>query len=241
MSRAAGGDLAARLARIDWTVVATALKSDGYALVPRLLRPAECATLIGLYADDRRFRSRVDMEPRRFGVGDYKYFARPLPPLVRRLQAALYPPLARIANGWMEELGAPRRFPPALPGLRALCRRHDQTKPTPLLLHYEAGGYNRLHQDLYGTVAFPIQATIALGRRGPDYRGGEFLLVEQRPRMQSRGAAIALEQGTMILFPVRERPVRGARGVHRAVMRHGVSTVTAGTRYTLGVIFHDAR
>ncbi|MGH9750966.1 MAG: 2OG-Fe(II) oxygenase [Candidatus Polarisedimenticolia bacterium] len=241
MSRAATGDLERRLAGIDWTAVAAALDRDGCALVPALLRPAECAAIAGLYAEDHRFRGRVDMEPRRLGVGDYKYFARPLPPLVRRLQAALYPPLARIANGWMEALRAPRRFPPALAGLRALCRRHGQTRPTPLLLHYEAGGYNRLHQDLYGAVAFPIQATIALARPGADYHGGEFLLVEQRARMQSRGSAIALDRGTMILFPARERPVRGARGVQRAIMRHGVSTVTAGTRYTLGLIFHDAR
>jgi hypothetical protein len=181
------------------------------------------------------------MAQHRFGEGDYKYFADPLPSLVGRLRRLLYPPLAKIADRWFAALHASERFPGTLAGLRKLCRRHGQTKPTPLMLHYDRGGYNRLHQDLYGAVAFPIQATIALGRPGADYTGGEFLLVEQRARMQSRGFAVPLAQGTMILFPTRERPVRGARGFQRAVMRHGVSTVTSGERHTLGIIFHDAR
>lgn len=230
-----------RIERIDWEAVEAGLRGPGYAVTPPVLSASECSGLVRLYGDDRLFRSRVDMEPRRFGVGDYKYFADPLPPPVRSLRARLYPPLARIANRLTSDLGSDVRFPVSLARLRLLCRRHGQRRPTPLLLHYEAGGYNRLHQDLYGAVAFPLQVTIALSRRGQDYTGGEFLLVEQRPRMQSRGEAIALDRGRMIVFPVRERPVGGPRGVSRAVMRHGVATVRSGSRYTLGVIFHDAR
>jgi hypothetical protein len=177
----------------------------------------------------------------RFGVGDYKYFAEPLPPVVAALREHAYPPLAGTANRWMAALGARERFPDDLAALRRLCARHGQTKPTPLLLHYEAGGYNCLHRDLYGDVAFPLQLTVFLSRRGEDYTGGEFLLLEQRPRAQSRGEAIAPEQGEMVIFTTRDRPVKGARRYFRAAMRHGVSTVASGTRYTLGVIFHDAK
>jgi hypothetical protein len=180
------------------------------------------------------------MARHRFGAGDYRYFAEPLPPLVRDLRVHAYPPLAAVANRWAAWLGEPARYPDTLDGLRALCARHGQTKPTPLLLHYEAGGYNRLHQDLYGEVAFPLQLTVFLSRRGADYEGGDFLLVEQRPRAQSRGEAIATEQGEIVVFTTRHRPAAGARGHRRVTMRHGVSTVTRGTRYTLGVIFHDA-
>jgi hypothetical protein len=230
-----------RLERIDWDAIERGLFRDGHAVTPPVLAPAECGTLIRMYADDRRFRSRVDMEPRRFGRGDYKYFAHPLPPLVRTLRTRLYPPLARIANRMAEALGSDTRYPATLAALRALCRRHGQNRPTPLILHYDAGGYNRLHQDLYGAVAFPLQATILLSRPRRDFTGGDFLLVEERPRMQSRGEAIALERGAMIVFPVRERPVPGPRGFARAAVRHGVSTVLTGSRLTLGVIFHDAR
>jgi hypothetical protein len=181
------------------------------------------------------------MERFRFGAGDYQYFAAPLPPLVEDLRVHAYPPLAAIANRWEEALGSRARHPPALAGLLAVCRQHGQTKPTPLLLHYEAGGYNCLHQDLYGDVVFPLQLTCFLSRRGVDYDGGEFLLVEQRPRAQSRGEAIATEQGEIVVFATRHRPLRGARGWSRAALRHGVSTVRRGTRYTLGIIFHDAR
>jgi hypothetical protein len=205
-----------------------------------VLTPEECGGLVALYRDESRFRSRVDMARHRFGIGEYRYFAHPLPPLVDALRTHAYPRLAVIANRWMEALGAPERYPPDLEGLLALCRRHGQTRPTPLLLHYEAGGYNCLHQDLYGEVAFPLQITGFLGRRGLDYTGGEFLLVEQRPRVQSRGEVIDPEQGELLVFPTRYRPVAGARGHYRATVRHGVSRVRSGTRYTLGVIFHDA-
>jgi hypothetical protein len=232
--------VAARIAGLDWEVLERSLSEQGWAKTPALLTPAECAALVALYPDDARFRSRVDMARFRFGVGDYKYFAAPLPPLVAELRRHFYPRLAPVANRWEQSLGARQRYPLDLDGLLALCHRAGQTKPTPLLLHYEAGGYNCLHQDLYGEIAFPLQVTIFLSRRGPDYEGGEFLLVEQRPRAQSRGEVIVTEQGEAVIFTTRHRPVAGARGWYRATMRHGVSRVTRGARYTLGIIFHDA-
>jgi hypothetical protein len=233
--------LIARVDTLDWSALEEALGQWGYATTPVLLTPDECRALIALYSDDSRFRSRIDMERYRFGVGDYKYFAEPLPTLVAELRERCYPPLAAVANRWEAALGSRRRYPPDLPGLLLLCRRAGQTKPTPLLLHYETGGYNCLHQDLYGEVAFPLQLTVFLSRRGVDHEGGEFLLVEQRPRAQSRGEVIALEQGAAVIFTTRWRPVAGARGYYRATMRHGVSRVTRGSRYTLGIIFHNAR
>jgi hypothetical protein len=180
------------------------------------------------------------MERHRFGEGEYKYFDYPLPPLVTELRRAFHPGLAAIANAWQEKLGSAERFPSSHPEFIARCVAAGQERPTPLLLHYRSGGYNRLHQDLYGAVAFPLQLTCLLSRPVEDFEGGEFLLTEQRPRMQSRGEAIALERGEGILFPTRERPIEGARGVHRAVVRHGVSRIRAGERTTLGIIFHDA-
>lgn len=233
-------DIQARLARLDWDEIERWLWERGYAKAGPLLTPAECAELITLYGDESRFRSRIDMARYRFGVGEYRYFARPLPPLVEALRVHAYPPLAAIANRWEAMLGSATRHPPDLESLLARCRRHGQAKPTPLLLHYEAGGYNCLHQDVYGEIVFPLQLTAFLSRRGVDYRGGDFLLVEQRPRAQSRGEAIATEQGEIVVFPTRDRPVAGARGHYRAAVRHGVSRILAGSRYTLGVIFHDA-
>jgi hypothetical protein len=232
--------IAGRLAGLDWAALERSLWEWGLAKTPPLLTPAECGALVALYADDARFRSRIDMARYRFGVGDYKYFAAPLPPLVAELRRHFYPSLAAVANRWEQALGARRRYPPDLDGLLALCRRAGQTKPTPLLLHYEVGGYNCLHQDLYGEVAFPLQVTVFLSRRGFDYEGGEFLLVEQRPRAQSRAEVVSTEQGEAVVFTTRHRPVAGARGWFRATMRHGVSRVTRGSRYTLGIIFHDA-
>ena len=256
------GDMKTRLARLDWQGIERSLWQWGYAKTPPVLSPSECAELIGLYADEHRFRSTIDMARYKFGVGEYRYFTAPLPPLVEALRRHAYPPLAAIANRWEAALSssvtrlasdggapAPRRpaartsvvHPASLDGLLALCRRRGQTKPTPLLLHYETGGYNCLHQDLYGDVVFPLQLTCFLSRRGGDYTGGDFLLVEQRPRAQSRGEAIATEQGEIVIFATRYRPVEGARGVYRSAMRHGVSRVTSGSRYALGVIFHDAK
>jgi hypothetical protein len=234
-------EIAARLADLDWTTVERSLGEWGYARTPPLLTPDECAGLVAMYADETRFRSRIDMARYRFGVGEYKYFDAPLPPLVQDLRTHAYPPLAAIANQFEVALDTATRHPADLAGLQASCRRRGQTKPTPLLLHYEAGGYNCLHQDIYGDVVFPLQLTCFLSRPGIDYEGGDFLLVEQRPRAQSRGEAIAPEQGEILIFPTRHRPVQGARGWYRAAMRHGVSRVLRGTRDTLGVIFHDAK
>ena len=230
-----------RLEHLDWSAIEQSLWKRGYAKTPPVLTPDECAELISLYADEARFRSRVDMARHRFGVGEYKYFADPLPPLVQALRTHAYPPLAAIANRWMKALRSPERFPAALSGLLTHCRKHGQTKPTPLLLYYEAEGYNCLHQDLYGEVVFPLQLACFLSRRNHDYTGGEFLLVEQRPRAQSSGEALTPEQGEIIIFTTRYRPAVGVRGYYRAQMRHGVSRITSGARYTLGVIFHNAR
>ena len=233
--------IATRLAGLDWEAIERSLGDQGFAKTPPLLTPGECEELVAIYHDESRFRSRVDMARYRFGEGDYQYLAHPLPPVVESLREQAYPRLARLANAWEETLGSATRYPPDLAGLLGVCRRHGQTKPTPLLLHYEAGGYNCLHQDLYGDIAFPLQITAFLSRRGVDYEGGDFLLVEQRPRAQSRGEAIHTERGELVIFPTRHRPVRGARGWYRTTMRHGVSTITRGTRYTLGIIFHDAK
>jgi uncharacterized protein len=230
-----------RLASLDWQTIERSLWEYGYAKTPPVLTPDECAELIALYPDKSKFRSRIDMARYRFGVGEYKYFADPLPPPVQDLRTYAYPPLAAIANRWMQALKIAERYPTKLPGLLARCREQGQTKPTPLLLSYEAGGYNCLHQDLYGEVVFPLQLACFLSQRGQDYTGGEFLLLEQRPRAQSRGEAITPEQGEIIIFTTRYRPATGTRGYYRAQMRHGVSRVISGSRYTLGVIFHNAK
>jgi hypothetical protein len=233
--------IADRLAALDWSAMERSLWEHGYAKTPPLLTPDECAQLIALYPDDARFRSRIDMRHYRFGVGEYKYFAAPLPRVVEELRVNAYPPLAAIANQWEVALDTAVLHPTDLRGLLARCHKKGQTKPTPLLLHYETGGYNCLHQDLYGDVVFPLQLTCFLSRRGVDYEGGDFLLVEQRPRAQSKGEAIHTDQGEILVFTTRYRPVEGARGYFRATMRHGVSRLTRGERYTLGVIFHDAK
>ena len=241
---AAGGvspAIETRLARLDWAAIGDALDTWGYARTPALLTPAECDALRALYAEDERFRSRVDMARYRFGVGEYKYLAEPLPGLVEALRTHAYAPLAAVANRWEAALGTRVRHPADLAGLRALCARRGQTKPTPLLLRYLPGGYNCLHQDVYGDVVFPLQLTVLLSEPGKDFEGGEFMLVEQRPRAQSRGSVVPLAQGEAVIFTTRHRPVAGARGHYRATVRHGVSRLLSGERYTLGVIFHDAR
>jgi hypothetical protein len=233
-------DIENRVQMLDWKAMERALWNVGYAKTPPVLTPHECAELIALYTDQTRFRRRVDMARHRFGIGDYQYFAEPLPPLVQRLRLSTYPPLAAVANRWMEALRQPQRYPADLPRFLAVCQEHGQTKPTPLLLRYEAGGYNCLHQDLYGEIAFPLQLTCFLSQPDRDYTGGEFLLVEQRPRAQSRGEAVVTEQGEIIIFATRDRPVVGSRGYYRLHMRHGVSRVRSGQRYALGIIFHNA-
>ena len=209
--------------------------------MPGVLGAAECRTVAAFWKKDELFRKHIVMERLRFGVGDYKYFAAPLPPLVERLRRDLYAGLAPIANRWAERLGEKERYPASLAEFLAHCHARGQTRPTPLVLRYEKGGLNRLHQDLYGDVAFPLQATIFLDRPGEDYEGGEFLLVESPPRAQSIGQAIRPERGEMVLFPNATRPIRGTRGDYRTRVRHGVSRVLSGRRFTLGIIFHDAR
>jgi hypothetical protein len=235
------GSIRERLNRLPWTGIEASLQEFGYARLGRVLSSEECLPLCRLYGEDRRFRSTIDMARHRFGVGEYRYFASPLPRIVRELRVHAYPRLAPVANEWSEALRERRRFPATLAGFLSLCHGRGQTKPTPLLLHYEAGGYNCLHRDLYGEIAFPMQLAVFLSRPGVDYEGGAFLLVEQRPRQQSRGEALLPEQGEAVVFTTAERPVAGSRGYFRAGMRHGVARVTRGERFTLGIIFHDAR
>jgi hypothetical protein len=234
-------DVRNRVARLDWSRIEQDIGQWGYAKTPALLTPVECDELARLYADDARFRSRIDMARYRFGKGEYKYFANPLPEVVSDVRRHAYPRLAAIVNRWFEESGKPDRYPSDLDSLLGICHKKGQTRPTPLLLYYEAGCYNCLHQDLYGEVAFPLQMTCVLSRRGIDYTGGELLLVEQRPRAQSSGQVVTLDQGDAVIFPNSYRPVRGARGFYRVNMRHGVSRLLSGFRYSLGIIFHDAK
>jgi uncharacterized protein len=230
----------ARVDALDWPALEDALWERGYAHAASFLAADECGALAASY-ETAAFRSRVEMGRHRFGEGEYKYFADPLPELVAALRNRLYPPLARVANAWAEALGDDERFPPSHEELRARCRAAGQTRPTPLLLRYGRGGYNCLHQDLYGDLAFPLQAMFPLGRPGVDYTGGELVLVEQRPRAQSAAEVLSPGQGDLVVFTTRVRPARGRHGYHRVQMRHGVSRVRTGARTALGVIFHDAR
>jgi hypothetical protein len=233
------GSISERIAQLDWDVLHDRLDGRGFARTPRLLTPTECAELTALY-ETGHFRKRVDMGRHQYGEGEYKYFDAPLPAAVSELRTDLYARLAPLANRWADSLRLGQSYPADLDGFLALCHEHGQVKPTPLLLRYEAGGYNCLHQDLYGAIAFPFQVVIVLSRLGQDFDGGEFLLVEQRPRAQSRGEAIALDQGEALFFTNRWRPAAGSRGFHRVGVRHGVSTLERGRRLSLGIIFHDA-
>jgi hypothetical protein len=233
--------IAERLGALDWDRIEVDLGCRGVAEAPPLLTPEECREIASLYEDEGRFRARVDMARHRFGVGEYKYFRDPLPEIVERLREDAYPHLAAVANRWNGALGLDERFPATLAEFLSHCAAHGQTRPTPLLLRYEAGGYNCLHQDLYGDVVFPIQLLGFLDAPGVDYGGGEFLVVEQRPRAQSAAEVVRGAQGGLVFFTTRTRPAKGTRGYHRINVRHGVSRVRWGTRRTLGVIFHDAR
>jgi len=235
------GAPAARIAALDWEAIASSLDAYGCAVIGPLLDPKACAALAAHYDDDGRFRSRIVMGRHGFGRGEYKYFAYPLPDEVAALRTALYPRLAAIANHWNQAMGVELRYPAAHADYLARCHAAGQTKPTPLLLRYGAGDYNCLHQDLYGEHVFPLQATLLLSRPGADFAGGEFVLTEQRPRMQSRAEVVPLAQGQVVIFPVHHRPVQGTRGTYRVNMRHGVSRLRSGQRHTLGIIFHDAR
>jgi hypothetical protein len=216
------------------------LASRGFVVAPGLIDPAECRALAALWPEKPRFRSHVVMQRHGFGQGEYQYFAYPLPERIEALRQALYPELAAVANRWNGELGVAKRFPPTLQGWLRQCHAGGQKRPTPLLLRYGPGDYNCLHRDLYGELVFPLQATVLLSDPAKDFSGGEFMLVEQRPRMQSRGEVVPLKQGDAVIFAVNERPVRGSRGFYRTAMRHGVSSLREGERFTLGIIFHDA-
>lgn len=235
-----GAAIEERVAALDWKRIETDLDARGHATVGAILSAEECAELIALYPERERFRSRIVMERLSYGVGEYKYFARPMPQIVEKIRASLYRRLAPTANRWASALGDDDSYPTSLARFLKVCRAHEQSRPTPLILRYEAGGYNCLHQDLYGAIAFPLQFTCVLSKRERDFEGGELILVEQRPRAQSRAEAIALDEGEGIIFANRYRPVAGARGYYRTTMRHGVSTITSGVRYAMGVIFHDA-
>jgi uncharacterized protein len=225
----------------DWAATTAALERHGNAVLPQLLGARECESIAGLYADGRHFRSRVVMQRHGFGQGEYQYFSYPLPYIVARLRATLYPRLVGVANAWNEAMGIDVRYPATHADFLARCHEAGQQRPTPLLLQYGPGDYNCLHQDLYGEHVFPLQVAVLLSRPGEDFTGGEFVLTEQRPRMQSRPEVVPLTQGDAVVFAVHHRPVQGSRGFYRVNMRHGVSTVRSGHRHTLGIIFHDAQ
>jgi len=230
-----------RVADLDWQRVVRDLDERGCATTGTLLTARECGSLAAAFGDEARFRSRVIMARHNFGRGEYKYFAYPLPDDVQALRESLYPPLADLANVWERRLGGPGEFPSDHAGCLARCRDAGQRRPTPLLLGYGEGDFNCLHQDLYGDLAFPLQVVFLLSAPGEDFTGGELVLTEQRPRMQSRPEVVPLRQGEGAVFAVNRRPVQGRRGWYRVTMRHGVSRVRSGRRFTLGVIFHDAR
>lgn len=233
-------DTGARLQACDWAGIGDELDAHGCAMLEAMLSPQECAKLASMYADDERFRSRVVMGRHGFGRGEYRYFDYPLPELVAGLRGAVYPRLAPIANRWNSSMGLPVRYPASHAEFIARCHAAGQRRPTPLLLQYGAGDYNCLHQDLYGEHVFPLQLAILLSEPGRDFSGGEFVLTEQRPRMQSRVEVVPLRQGDAVLFAVHQRPLQGRRGSYRVNLRHGVSRVRSGRRHTLGIIFHDA-
>jgi hypothetical protein len=232
--------IADRIESLDWNGIAAALDARGSATTGPILTQQECAALAALYQEDAPFRSRVVMARHGFGSGEYKYFAAPLPETIRTLREGLYPRLAETANRWQAQLGG-KAYPARHGDYLKLCHAAGQKRPTPLLLKYEDGDYNCLHQDLYGELAFPLQATILLSRPAQDFTGGEFLLTEQRPRMQSRGEVVTLQQGEAVIFAVNQRPVQGKRGTYRVTLRHGVSRLKSGRRFSLGIIFHDAK
>ena len=233
-------DIEARVQTIDWATATAGLDGQGWAVLPALLTPAECREIAGLYEGGGRFRSTVVMARHGFGRGEYKYFAYPLPDLVGGLRGALYPHLTPIANRWNQAMGIDVCFPSDHTAFLDRCHAAGQTRPTPLLLQYGPDDYNCLHQDLYGEHVFPLQMAVLLSEPGEAFEGGEFVLTEQRPRMQSRPSVVPLRQGDAVVFAVSQRPVQGSRGFYRTVLRHGVSRIRTGRRHTVGIIFHDA-
>ena len=240
-ARAASSDIASRVDALDWDHITADLDAQGCALLKGLLSPEECDALASLYPDDSRFRSKVVMGRHGFGRGEYKYFSYPLPELIAELRPALYARLTGVANRWNQAMGIDINYPASHVAFLKRCHEAGQTRPTPLLLQYGEGDYNCLHQDLYGEHVFPLQVAILLSQPGRDFTGGEFVLTEQRPRMQSRPEVVPLKQGDAVAFAVHHRPVQGTRGVYRVNLRHGVSRIRSGHRHTVGVIFHDAK
>jgi uncharacterized protein len=234
-------DGTARIEAFDWTRIENELDAHGCAVLKALLKPDECRALAALYPDDRHFRSRIVMGRHGFGRGEYKYFSYPLPDIVAELRPALYARLSGVGNRWNEAMGIDIRYPQSHATFLTRCHEAGQVRPTPLLLQYEADDFNCLHQDLYGEHVFPLQVAILLSEPGRDFEGGEFVLTEQRPRMQSRAEVVPLTQGDGVAFAVHHRPVQGTRGSYRVNLRHGVSRLRSGTRHTVGVIFHDAK
>ncbi len=230
----------ARVSAYDWPAIADELNGYGCAALPKLLSPEECRTIAALYSDEHHFRSHIHMARHGFGKGEYRYFKYPLPSLVGGLRTALYPHLATVANAWNGRTGLSERYPDDHASFLKRCHGASQKRPTPLLLRYVTGDFNCLHQDLYGDLAFPLQVAILLSEPGKDFTGGEFVLTEQRPRMQSRAEVVPLRQGDAVAFAVHNRPVQGSKGTYRVNLRHGVSRVRSGMRHTLGIIFHDA-
>jgi len=230
----------ARVAACDWQALKGDLDTYGCAVLPKLLSPGECRAIAALYPDESHFCSHIHMARHGFGKGEYRYFKYPLPDLLNELRTALYPYLAGLANEWNRRLGIDERYPNNHASFLKQCHDSGQTRPTPLLLQYVAGDFNCLHQDLYGNLAFPIQVAILLSEPGKDFTGGEFVLTEQRPRMQSRAEVVPLRQGDAVAFAVHNRPVQGSKGNYRVTLRHGVSRVRSGMRHTVGIIFHDA-
>ncbi|MCE8440498.1 2OG-Fe(II) oxygenase [Rhodovulum sulfidophilum] len=230
-----------RLDKYDWETLAGEMNGYGCAVLPGILTQKECADLAALYPREDHFRSHIHMARHGFGKGEYRYYKYPLPDLIGGLRTALYPHLADIANGWNERLGGDQLYPKEHADFLRQCHEAGQVRPTPLLLQYVPGDFNCLHQDLYGDLAFPIQVAFLLSEPGRDFTGGEFVLTEQRPRMQSRAEVVAMRQGDAVAFAVHNRPVRGTKGDYRVTLRHGVSRVRSGMRHTVGIIFHDAR
>ncbi len=229
-----------KLATIDWQVVSEAMNEKGYAVIPKILSDQQCSELIRDYNNENLYRKTVLMERHRFGLGEYKYYNYPLPETIQILRETLYPKLSPIANLWMKVLNIDKTFPGTFKELQSLCHQNNQLKPTPLILKYGKGGFNTLHQDLYGEIYFPMQTVLFLNEPDKDFTGGEFVLTQQTPRAQSKAIVLKLKKGDMLIFTTNFRPVRGARGYYRVNMKHGVSEVTKGERHTVGIIFHEA-
>jgi uncharacterized protein len=241
MAEVKAHSISQRLEQLDWSGLEELLDERGFALTPPLLCSQECSQLAALFSSEEAFRSHIVMARYRFGRGHYKYFDYPLPPMVQQLRERSYGYLVEVANQWNQNLRVEKRFPASHSAFLRMCKKHGQKRATPLLLHYEKGDFNCLHQDIYGDVAFPMQMTCFLSRPGVDYEGGEFVLVEQQPRAQSRAEVVVAEQGQILIFATRYRPVKGSRGYYRVNLRHGVSSLKSGSRFTLGIIFHDSK